>query len=55
MNTFEKRNPERFIKSVQQIEEVPTWWWPIPEQEWVPSTPAEITEAVAQWWLTTEL
>jgi hypothetical protein len=24
MNTFEKRNPERFIKSVQQIEEVPT-------------------------------
>jgi len=51
INTFEKRDPDRFIKSVeqQQAEQIPELEW----QEPVQNPAAALTEEVAKWAITT--
>lgn len=50
INTFEKRDPNKFI---QESPQMPMWWgwlmqWPIPQM----NSASELTEAVAKWGLT---
>ena len=49
--TFEKKDPDRFIKA-PEVAEWAKIAWRVEWTEWEVSEAAELTEAVAQWWIT---